>query len=297
MSVLLSPGPAAAQNSYGGFDIAGDGSVRESNYSSVRGWNVVSAVKGGRFAYCAGEFNDGGGVWRLGRDLLTDGSHQWQIAFPFPSQPHWEARLEIDGDARAASHEAGRDWTFLWLGLPELDRIRNGNEMIVSLDKHDIQRRLSGTAAVITKIEECVQRRGKGGTGGSAVIAAPKPAPGPGGGQKSQAPAASQSAVAGGAYVAPVAATGCESPSDWTHYDGDPTTVTFRYDLASDRATQIYWVDPTGAFVSMGIFDRVSPVLSLDTFVGHMFVVRDSDGTCLSWFQIEPVGHNDITVQ
>jgi hypothetical protein len=142
-------------NAYGGYDIGGTPEADESRYGSVRGWTVYSATISDNFAYCAGEFDDRGTPWRLGWDGM-----QWQVAVALDAEPDWSGSLEVDGDSLSISGSAKGGWTLLWLGMPELERIRDGNLMIVDVGRVSIDHRLIGTAAVITKIEECVRRNG-----------------------------------------------------------------------------------------------------------------------------------------
>lgn len=158
-------------NDYNGYDIAGTPQARENRYASVRGWEVAGATVAGNFAYCVGQFDEKGSVWRLGWDGM-----QWQVGLPVNAAPDWNGYLDVDGDRRPISGSAKNGWTFLWLGMPELDKIRNGNAMNVDLGAVTVAHRLVGTAAVITKIEECVQRKGQGGN--AAAAPAPRsPAP------------------------------------------------------------------------------------------------------------------------
>ncbi|MYZ46474.1 hypothetical protein [Propylenella binzhouense] len=154
-------------NDYGGYDIGGVPEAEETNYGTARGWRVVAATVAGNFAYCAGETDDRGTIWRMGWDGM-----QWQVAVAADVRPDWNGYLDVDGDSRPISGSAGGGWALLWLGMQELDKIRNGNTMVVDTGGASIRHRLIGTAAVATKIEECVQRRG----GGAVAVAEPKPA-------------------------------------------------------------------------------------------------------------------------
>lgn len=145
-------------NDYNGYDIAGTPGARENAYATVRGWTVTSGTVSGTFAYCTGTYQDGSSAWRLGWDGL-----QWQVALPTASAPDWSGTLTVDGDGRPTSGSSRNGWTFLWLGMEELDKIRNGKLMAIDLGHASADHVLIGTAAVITKIEECVQRKGQGG--------------------------------------------------------------------------------------------------------------------------------------
>ncbi|MGH2343356.1 hypothetical protein ACRC7T_17970 [Segnochrobactraceae bacterium EtOH-i3] len=175
---------ASGQNSYGGYDIAGIPGIVENPYGETRGWQVVSATLKGRFAYCAGIYDDNGTPWRLG----TDGQ-QWQLALPMTAKPDWQGYLGVDGDSRPTSGSAARGWTFLWLWLPERDKIGAGSDMTIKVGSRSVHHPLIGTAAVITKIEECMSRKGQppksasaaGSTAGTAPASPASSAPRTGG--------------------------------------------------------------------------------------------------------------------
>lgn len=144
--------PVLAQNNdYGGYDIGGDPGIEEEFYGSTRGWSVYVGRDARRHAYCAAETQDGDTVWRIG----TDGG-QWQIALVADAPADWEGNLDIDGKSVFISGTAVAGWTILWLGQQELSDVANGSNMIVDVGRASIQHPLRGTAAVITKIEECI---------------------------------------------------------------------------------------------------------------------------------------------
>ncbi|TDP46200.1 hypothetical protein [Zavarzinia compransoris] len=159
----------AGTNDYDGYDIAGTPQAVESHYAEVRGWTVTGATVAGNFAYCTGEFPDRGSVWRLGWDGM-----QWQVALPVENAPDWSGQIIVDGNSRSISGSARNGWTFAWLGMAELDAIRSGKAMLVTIGRTASDHKLVGTAAVISKIEECVARKGQGGS----AAAAPRPASG-----------------------------------------------------------------------------------------------------------------------
>jgi hypothetical protein len=78
---------------------------------------------------------------------------------------------------------------------------------------------------------------------------------------------------------------------------GRPAKVEFRYEIADDRATLIYWLDFEGKPVEQAMFDSANAVVKLDSFVGHSFIVKDFDGTCYGdFFQVQ-AGKNIFVVQ
>jgi hypothetical protein len=78
---------------------------------------------------------------------------------------------------------------------------------------------------------------------------------------------------------------------------GRPTKVEFRYEIADDRATLIYWLDFEGRPVEQAMFDSANPIVKLDSFVGHSFIVKDFDGTCYGDFFQAQAGKNIFVVQ
>jgi len=144
-------------NDYGGYDIAGTPGAEERPYATVRGWTVVGGTVGGHFGYCAGEIDDRGTPWRIGWDGM-----QWQVGLPGQAKLDDMGDLEgaVDGRSHRFSANLGNGWTFLWLGMDEPDMIRNGGRLRVDLGGTPVEHPLVGTAAVMTKIEECVQRQG-----------------------------------------------------------------------------------------------------------------------------------------
>ena len=94
-------------------------------------------------------------------------------------------QIEVDGDVRPTGGSAAGPWTFVWLQMSDLDRIRNGNTMILDIHRASLDFQLRGTAAAITKIEECVTQ---GRRGGMYATNRPSPMPPlPGGKQSSRA--------------------------------------------------------------------------------------------------------------
>lgn len=141
---------------YGGYNIVGKGESKEYSYAIARGWKVYSALHKNRFAYCVGTHSfPGGGEVRLGYD-----NAQWQIALPVNSKKNWEGFLGIDGEFRYASGTAAGNWTIAWLGLPDLNKLKSGNQAIFDYGRANYDFPLIGSAAAIAKVKECVQRAG-----------------------------------------------------------------------------------------------------------------------------------------
>ncbi|QYK42765.1 MAG: hypothetical protein KF887_06585 [Paracoccaceae bacterium] len=163
--VVCAAVPAAAQNNvYGGYDIVALAG-QETFYGEARGWNVFAARAPSGPAYCFAEaVRSDGAAHRLGWDGM-----QWQLAVPVASTPEWEGTLRVDGLGSGQGYGRGSDhasgtavggWTIAWLGMAELDGLRQGREAILGLGRGDYDFMLSGSAAAILKVEECMAQPG-----------------------------------------------------------------------------------------------------------------------------------------
>lgn len=153
--------PAAAANAAGVINdgvinIANMPGVVEQPYGETRGWRVVAGFIGGAFQYCAGEIDAGGVRFRLGF-----GGGQWQVALPSNVPADYYGQFAVDGRVKGMSGTADGNWAFGWIGIGELDAIRTGNMMVLDVGRGSFDLPLKGTAATITKIEECVARSGQ----------------------------------------------------------------------------------------------------------------------------------------
>jgi hypothetical protein len=144
---------SSAAASYELINIANAPGARERRYGKARGWTVYDGKIDGRTRYCVGEKDYGGTSLRLGFD-----GGQWQVAVPYPASPDYYGSFDVDGRSEGMSGTSDGEWSFGWIGMPELDAIRNGNLLILDIGKASFDFDLKGTAAVITKIEECMGR-------------------------------------------------------------------------------------------------------------------------------------------
>jgi len=160
-TMMLVPAVAGAGNSVstvpatgsGTFNIAGDPRMSEQFYDTARKYTVFSGGDRSRVQYCVAERNFGGSVLRLGYD-----GGQWQLAVPYGDNPNYDGTLEIDGRSFFTTGTAANGWTFVWLGLQELEAIRAGSKMILNIGRASLDFTLDGTTAAGLKVEECVQR-------------------------------------------------------------------------------------------------------------------------------------------
>lgn len=187
----LSGMPAGAVNEYGGYDIVEDASMSASGYGKARGWQVMAAFQGRKFAFCYAEPENepANNRVRIGWD-----SQQWQVAVPLRAKRDWEGTFEVDGKGggngggtqMSGTSAGGR--AIAWLGATEVEVMRNGSTAVVGIGKQDYDFSLVGAAAAMLKIEECIERRGKQTAQAVEPPAQPRPASRP----QTQAAAAGQ---------------------------------------------------------------------------------------------------------
>ena len=266
---------------YGFTNIVNAPGVYEDLYAvNVRGWRVFSGSVNGQFSYCVAEKGGRGRPLRLGYD-----NRQWQIAMRFSSPAQWDGQLEVDGRKSSTSGTSDGQWTIAWLDIRDVERIKNGNNLIVSVGRGDADYALSGSAASILKIEECLQTRGIPPT---ARTTKRKPNNAPVRSTRQNRPVESDAQrMAGGCpRVGTVFSAGTN----------EPATVDF-VDQASQRdgAKQIYWLDGSGNPVDIAIFENGAA--SLDAYVGHKFIVKNFSGTCFGGVFTVRSGHNQFIVR
>jgi hypothetical protein len=249
-------------------NIANQWSSVETDYASVRGWRVVSARMQGRFAYCAAEKNDRGGLVRLGYD-----NQQWQLAVPFDNPPSdVYVAADVDGRKLYTSGVTDDSWVFIWLGLQEVSQISKGNMLVVDISRVSFDYSLSGSAAAILKVEECVANRG----------------------DKPRAASSSGS----GTVESDALRLGGNCPSLWpSPSSNEPATIEFIDRPNPDQgAVTVYWIDFQGNPTEIGIFDE-NNTLMVDSFVGHGFIVKDFAGNCYGGVYVTEPGYNRFVVR
>lgn len=132
------------------------GSV-ETAYGTTRGWSVFAGSVDGRFSYCVGQNRNGDITLRLG----SDGT-QWQVAVPTTVASASFNGFEVDGQSWDMSGSVTDNWTFGWISnSAQVDAIGNGDLMMMDIGRASIDFPLNGTAAVILKVQECLQNRGR----------------------------------------------------------------------------------------------------------------------------------------
>jgi hypothetical protein len=154
-SSLMAPS-MSIPDSYEVTNIAGVAGATETPYGEARDYLISAGFVNRAFKYCVAERDFDGTKLRVGFD-----GGQWQVAVPYKSKPDYYSSYEVDGVSRGMSGTSNGTWTFWWLGMPELDQLRNGSMLIMNVGRASLDFDLKGSAASITKIEECIQRKGK----------------------------------------------------------------------------------------------------------------------------------------
>lgn len=247
----------------------------EVEYGNVKGWRVFSSVGDFGLEYCAIARDNGNVELRI----ATNGEG-WQLAMPYyDSGNGLEGAWGFDGfEDTAPFYTDGDGWAYMDVSTSMLGSLHSQSNLSLELDRGPQHFSLSGSSAAMNKAIECVQRGGIAGTASSAP--------------PSQKPQVTNTAnVAQGARTCP------RMGSVASYEGGAPVTVEFDYQIASGRATLIYWLDTAGNPVDMATFDPSNPYVQLDSYVGHTFIVKDFDGNCYGDFYEAGVANNYFSVR
>lgn len=156
LEAALLAGPAAAQ----GFTPIHHGEAdRIAPYSDpVRGWRIAAGRDDTGFAFCTATRGEGQNRVRIGTDGVA-----WQLAVVDEAM-----RVPRDGSIRAVID--GRSWVLEpvrvgnWLiarvPRPMYDQLRLGNTLSVDVGGRVVRRDLGGSLAAMTRVGECLRRRG-----------------------------------------------------------------------------------------------------------------------------------------
>ncbi len=127
-------------------------------YASVRGWDVVSMASGADFVGCSGSNSQDAGFL-----ILQKKDYGWELRVPADQTEGFEGGIiTLDGkkvDAQfgftpEGAGEAGLDDGFV-------AALKNGKVLTTQINgAKAVKWQLTGSAAVVTKIEECFQRKG-----------------------------------------------------------------------------------------------------------------------------------------
>lgn len=222
------------------------------HYATVRDWSVSAVFADGAFMRCAATFPNATATLELSPEGWLIGTHLATGA------QQMSGRFDIDKYSFEAEFWGLSDnnmGTFLdetMLGL-----LRNGSVLAIQLNGGTEILSLKGSAATITKIEECVTRAGQ-------TAAAPAQ------GVTAASPPVEDDAQKMGA--------GCPV---WGSVRSLPAEagIPARFINRADRALTIYWVDYNGMMVE---YAALLPGESFDvnTYVGHLWLAKDVEATC-----------------
>jgi hypothetical protein len=257
--------------------------AQEIDYATVKGWRIFSgpaAVAGGDMCYAS---KDNGSVELR---IATEGTGEWLIGMPYYEDGEVQGQFgfgDTGGYLEQATFSASNGWAYMVLPAPEA--LKDSDTINLELDRGTQSFDLSGSAAAMTKVEECVANGGK----------APR-------NKKAMMPEIDEEEVA--TKSAPVEddayrfGAGCpKMGAVVSENTGRKAKAVFRYKIASGRAAMIYWLDFDGKPVEMSTFDETENVVRLNTFIGHSFIVKDFDGTCYGgFFEVQP-GKNVFVVR
>lgn len=250
--------------------------AQEKDYAMVKGWRVFSgpaAIAGGDMCYAS---KDNGQVELR---LATEGTGEWMVGVPYYEDGEVQGQWGFGGrdDYReTATFSASNGWAYMVIPAP--DALKDSDVVTIELDRGAQEFDLSGSAAAMTKVEECVANGGK-----------------PPRKKKSAPVVVEESQVDDDALRT---GEGCPKLGAVVSEDtGQKAKVVFNYKIASGRATLIYWLDFKGKPVEMSTFDGEMNVVRLNSFVGHSFIIKDFDGTCYGgFFEVQP-GKNVFDVE
>ncbi|APH74173.1 hypothetical protein [Aquibium oceanicum] len=158
LSALIFAASAAA--------FAPSATAQETDYAMVKGWRIFSeqgGLSGGLVCYMS---KDNGRVeLRLG----TDGG-DWLLGMPYYDQEDRTGAWGFDGlEAEATFQVIGSGWAYMSVSREMLRNLRNEASVSLELDRGVQSFSLSGSAAAMTKVEECVDNRGRPAGGNRSV--------------------------------------------------------------------------------------------------------------------------------
>lgn len=224
--------------------------ITTSPYAVVRGWAVKSVYADGIFMRCAATFPNATATlelspegWLIGTHLAS-GLQQMSGSFDIDKYS-FEAEFWPLSDNNLGT----------FLDAKMLALLRNGSVLAIQLNGGTELLSLKGSAATITKLEECVAR-------GGGRTAAPAPT--------TPQPPMEDDAQKMGA--------GCPA---WGAIRSLPAEagIPARFINRSDRALNIYWVDYNGMMVEYaGLLPGES--FDVNTYVGHYWLAKDFQATC-----------------
>ena len=199
--------------------------------------------------------------------------------------PDTAGSIDIDRASFDGTWYRGETGMVWFLDEGALASLRQGRDLTAYLAGQDpMSLDLTGSAAALLKLEECVSR---GGEAKSASASAPAPAPKP----PEQVP---PGVVIWPANVPPQPVENDtqflgENCPQWGEFASGPSEIAVkaRFVNEADRAASIYWIGFDGTLTEYaGLLPGEK--FDVDTFEGHVWVAKDFGGTCLGKGAIFP---------
>jgi hypothetical protein len=265
----------------------------EKPYATVKGWAVIINTNAdGSHNRCIMSLGKGEEMLRLA--LTPTG---WSLSVPgLGSTRPLPGGFGFDGgqttpiDFSVDTKKGARAW--FSISPADVDRMRASSTIEVDIGKYSLQWPLTGSAAAITKVEECAAKFGPKANANNA------PSAGAGlmkkrvrsddtASEPAAAPAVEDDAFRLGAM--------CPAAGSFRSLQlSDPATATFMN--RSDRALTVYWLNFEGNPVEYAA-TLPGESVTLDTYAAHAWIAKDFDGTCVGGVHVAEAGANRFVLE
>ena len=122
-------------------------------YAEVRGWDVVALLDSGALQYCVATTGQDKEKLRIGFN-----GRQWVVAGR-SGKDRVKGTLRIDAMSQTLDFaKLGKVWVYAALRPSAVEAIRQGQEVGLTLGRHEKVFPLTGSAAAMLKVEECAAR-------------------------------------------------------------------------------------------------------------------------------------------
>ncbi len=138
-------------DNFGVVNIVGTEGAEDTAAGTSGDWSIVKGTIEGAAEYCYAEKTFDGTPVRVGWDDM-----QWQLAIAHPVPADFYGNFDVDGHTSGMSWTPVGDWALAWLGLMELEPMKEGQTLTVDLDGKTFTLPLSGLAEATAKVETCL---------------------------------------------------------------------------------------------------------------------------------------------
>ncbi len=248
-------------------------------YGETKGWMVSAVTFDGQFMRCAAAY---GGDSALELHYSSEGYTVVMAGVSAPQEV--PGSLDIDRASFEGTWFAGDSGLIWFMDDLTLTALRQGSELTANAaGQPQMSIGLDGSAAALLKLEECVGRGGEA----KAAAASPAPVPKP---AKPAEPAERKIPAAVVQWPANVPPQPVENETQylgancpaWGEFASGASTTAARASFTnnSDGAVSIYWIGFDGTLTEYaGLLP--GETFDVDTYVGHVWVAKDFEGTCL----------------